>query len=43
VKVEGSLLIRWVTLYALARVWRNEEMEKHMCVLAHLAGQGGAW
>jgi hypothetical protein len=43
VEVEESLLIRWVTLYALASVWRRGEWEKHTCVLAHLAGLGRAW
>jgi hypothetical protein len=43
VKVEGSLLIRWIALYALARVWRRREREKHTRALARLAGPGVAW
>jgi hypothetical protein len=48
VEVEGILLKRWVALYALARVWRRGEREKHMRVLACLAPpgrveQGMAW
>jgi hypothetical protein len=42
VEVEGSLLIRWVALYALASVWRRGEIEKHMCVLAYLSSLGRA-
>jgi hypothetical protein len=29
VEVEGSLLIRWIALYALISVWRREERGKH--------------
>jgi hypothetical protein len=48
VEVEGSLLKMWVALYALANVWRREEMEKYTCMLARLAspsgvGWGMAW
>jgi hypothetical protein len=48
VEMEGSLLIRWVALYALASVWRRGERGKHTCALArlaspHRAGSGGAW
>jgi hypothetical protein len=34
VEVEGSLLIWWVDLYALASVWRRGEREKHTRALA---------
>jgi hypothetical protein len=40
VEVEGSLLIRWVALYALVSVWRRGEREKHTRALAHLASSG---
>jgi hypothetical protein len=50
VEVEGSLLKRWVALYALVNVWRRGEMEKYTCTLAspRLAelsgvGRGMAW
>jgi hypothetical protein len=43
VEEEGSLLIRWVALYALVSVWRRGEREKHTRALAHLARRGGAW
>jgi hypothetical protein len=43
VEVEGSLLIRWVALYALASVTRRAEREKHTRALALLGGPGGAW
>jgi hypothetical protein len=42
VEMEGSLLIRWIALYALASVWRRGEMGKHMRALARLASPGGA-
>jgi hypothetical protein len=42
VEVEGSLLIRWIALYALASVWRRGETEKHTCALARLALLGRA-
>jgi hypothetical protein len=41
VEVEESLLKRWVALYALTRVWRRGEREKHTCVLARLASPAG--
>jgi hypothetical protein len=34
VEMEGSLLIRWIALYALASVWRRGERGKHMRALA---------
>jgi hypothetical protein len=37
VEMEGSLLIRWVALYALAIIWRRGERGKHIRALAHLA------
>jgi hypothetical protein len=37
VEIEGSLLIRWVTLYALVSVWRRGERGKHTRVLTRLA------
>jgi hypothetical protein len=40
VEVEGSLLIRWVALYALASVWRRGEREEHTRALARLASPG---
>jgi hypothetical protein len=40
VEIEGSLLIRWVALYALASVWRRVERGKHTRALARLAGLG---
>jgi hypothetical protein len=39
-EMKGSLLIRWVALYALASVWRRVERGKHTCALAHRVG---AW
>jgi hypothetical protein len=42
VEVEGSLLKRWVALYALAKVWSIEEREKHARALARRAGLGVA-
>jgi hypothetical protein len=33
VDVEKNLLKRWITFYALARVWRRGEKEKHTCVM----------
>jgi hypothetical protein len=42
VEVEGSLLKRWVAIYALASVWRRGEKEKHTCALARLASSGRA-
>jgi hypothetical protein len=44
VEVEGSLLKRWVSHYALASVWRRGEREEHMHARAcspHLVGP--AW
>jgi hypothetical protein len=41
VEVEESLLKRWVAVYALARVWRRGEKEKHTRVLARLASPAG--
>jgi hypothetical protein len=43
--LSGSLLIKWIALYALANMWRRGETEKHMCSFAssHRAGQGRAW
>jgi hypothetical protein len=38
VEMEGSLLKYWVTLYALARVWRRVEREQHTRALARLTG-----
>jgi hypothetical protein len=45
VEVDESLLIRWVTFYALASVWRRGEREKHMRALTSSgrAGWGMAW
>jgi hypothetical protein len=51
VEVEGSLLKRWVALYALVNVWRRGEMEKYTCTLARSprraewggAGHGVVW
>jgi hypothetical protein len=45
VEIEGSLLIRWVALYALASVWGRREMGKHTRALARLAtlGRARAW
>jgi hypothetical protein len=43
VEVEGSLLKRWVALYALVSVWRRGEREKHTRALARLIGLGRAW
>jgi hypothetical protein len=41
VEVKGSLLIRWVALYAPASVWRRGEREKHVCTRSPcLAGLG---
>jgi hypothetical protein len=40
VEEEGSLLKRWVAIYALASVWRRGEMEKHTCALTRLASPG---
>jgi hypothetical protein len=34
VEMEGSLLIRWVALYALASVWKRGERGKHTRALA---------
>jgi hypothetical protein len=42
VKVEGSLVIWWVDLYAIASVWRRGEREKHKHALARLARTCGA-
>jgi hypothetical protein len=43
VEVEGSLLIRWVALYALISVWSRGERDKHTCALTRLTllGQAG--
>jgi hypothetical protein len=38
--MEEILLIRWFALYALVSVWRRGKREKHMRVLARLAGPG---
>jgi hypothetical protein len=43
VEVEGSLLKRWAALYALSRVWRREEKEKHMRALARLTSSSMVW
>jgi hypothetical protein len=44
VKMEGSIIIRFVALYALARVWRRGERKKDMCARSsRLVGRGGAW
>jgi hypothetical protein len=43
IKIERSLLKRCVTLYALTRVWRRGEKEKHIRMLTRRAGQGVAW
>jgi hypothetical protein len=45
VEMEGSLLIMWVALYALASVWRRGESGKHTRSLAspRWAERGGAW
>jgi hypothetical protein len=41
VEMEGSLLIRWVALYALASVWRRGERGKHTRARLHrLTGPG---
>jgi hypothetical protein len=42
VEVEGSLLKKWIALYALASVWRRGEREKYTHVLARLASPGWA-
>jgi hypothetical protein len=45
VEMEGSLLIRWVALYALASVWKRGERGKHTHALARsprLIGPGAA-
>jgi hypothetical protein len=45
-EMEGSQLIRWVALYALASVWRRGERGKHTRVLACLASphrDGPGW
>jgi hypothetical protein len=39
-EMEGSLLIRWVALYALASVWMRGERGEYTCTLALLAGPG---
>jgi hypothetical protein len=39
VEVERILLIRWISLYAHAIVWRRGEREKHTRALACLASQ----
>jgi hypothetical protein len=41
VEMEGSLLIRWVALYALTSVWTRGEMGKHTRALAS-SGRGVA-
>jgi hypothetical protein len=43
IEVDGSKLIRCVTLYLLASVWRRGEREKHVCTLARLASPGVVW
>jgi hypothetical protein len=48
VEIEGSLLIRWIALYALTSVWRRGERGKHTRALArlvspHWAGPSVAW
>jgi hypothetical protein len=48
VKMDKSLLITWVALYALISVWRRGEGEKYTRARAHLAsphraGRGVAW
>jgi hypothetical protein len=43
VEVKESLLKRWVVLYTLACVLKKGEREKHMHVLARLAGWGMTW
>jgi hypothetical protein len=48
VEVKGSVLKRWVSLYAFASVWRRGEREKHTGTLVHLAspsraGWGVVW
>jgi hypothetical protein len=48
VEVEGSVLIKWVALYALTNVWRRGERGKHTHALTRLAlpdwaGLGWAW
>jgi hypothetical protein len=45
VEVEGSLLLRWVALYARVSAWMREERRKHTRALARLtervmAGRG---
>jgi hypothetical protein len=42
-EMEESILIRWITLYALVSVWRRGEIEKHTRALAHLASLSRAW
>jgi hypothetical protein len=42
VEMEGSILIRWVALYALASVRRREERGKHTRALTCLTGLGRA-
>jgi hypothetical protein len=41
VEMKGTLLIRWVALYALASVWRRGEREKH--AHARWPRRAGAW
>jgi hypothetical protein len=43
VEMEGSLLIMWVALYALASMWRRGERGKHSLASPRRAWHGVAW